>query len=41
MREVLGIEVGDDLLSRWRSWWAPALQPFRVDGLPEPRDARS
>ncbi|MGP9746461.1 hypothetical protein [Brachybacterium sp. AOP29-B2-41] len=40
MREVLGIEVGDDLLSRWWSWWAPALQPFRMDGLPGPLAAQ-
>lgn len=33
MREVLGIEVGDDLLSRWHGWYAPQRQPFRVDEL--------
>lgn len=31
--EVLGIEVDDDLLRRWRSWYSPERQPFRVDGL--------
>lgn len=31
--EVLGIEVDDDLLVRWRSWYSPERQPFRVDGL--------
>lgn len=34
MREVLGIEVDDDLLARWRTWYAPERQPFRVDDLP-------
>lgn len=33
MREVLGIEIDDDLLARWRDWYAPQRQPFRVDEL--------
>ena len=28
---MLGIEVGDDLLARWRDWLAPAVQPFFVE----------
>lgn len=35
MREVLCIEVDDDLRERWRTWFSPARQPFRVDGLPQ------
>ena len=30
---MLGIDVGDDLLARWRGWLMPALQPYVV-----PRD---
>lgn len=30
---VLGVDVDEDLLSRWRAWFAPGVQPFRVDRL--------
>ncbi|SDT37748.1 hypothetical protein SAMN04489812_5486 [Microlunatus soli] len=30
---VLEIEVGEDLVDRWRDWFAPAVQPFRTDIL--------
>ncbi|MGZ4698880.1 MAG: hypothetical protein ACXVGT_15125, partial [Oryzihumus sp.] len=29
-REVLGIEVGDELMARWAGWFAPEVQPFLV-----------
>jgi len=29
---VLGIDVTDDLLARWREWFAPEVQPFPSDG---------
>lgn len=32
--EVLGIRVDEDLVDRWRDWFAPAVQPFRTDILP-------
>jgi hypothetical protein len=28
---ILGIKVGDDLVARWSSWFAPDPQPFLVD----------
>ena len=28
---MLNIDVGPDLLDRWRSWFAPDPQPFLVD----------
>lgn len=28
---LLNISVGSDLLRRWRGWFAPPVQPFRVD----------
>lgn len=31
--KVLGIEVSDDLIERWRGWFAPPRQPFRIDLL--------
>jgi hypothetical protein len=30
---VLGIDVGSELLEKWRGWYAPERQPFPVDGL--------
>ena len=30
MREVLGIEVSDELMARWVGWVAPEVQPFLV-----------
>lgn len=32
-RTVLGIPVDDQLIERWRGWYAPRFQPFRVDLL--------
>ncbi|MGD8150411.1 hypothetical protein [Ornithinimicrobium sp. Y1694] len=32
--EVLGIPVAEELLARWRDWWAPERQPFPVGDLP-------
>lgn len=32
--EVLGIGVEEALVERWRTWFAPPLQPFRTDLLP-------
>ncbi len=31
---VLGVDVDADLVERWRGWFAPPVQPFRVDLLP-------
>lgn len=31
--KVLGIDVGEDLVDRWRAWFAPPIQPFRTDIL--------
>ncbi len=33
MRTVLGIPVDDELMARWRGWYSPPYQPFRVDPL--------
>lgn len=33
MHLVLGVDVDDHLLERWRTWYAPMRQPFRVDDL--------
>lgn len=33
-RWVLGIDVDEALRERWRSWWAPARQPFPTGDLP-------
>lgn len=30
---ALGIDVGPELLEKWRRWYAPERQPFLVDGL--------
>jgi hypothetical protein len=30
---VLNIDVGPDLLDRWRGWFAPDPQPFLVDAV--------
>jgi hypothetical protein len=35
MRKVLGIPVDDQLIERWRGWYSPQYQPFRVDLLEE------
>lgn len=32
--EVLGIGIDEVLIERWRDWFAPRVQPFRVDLLP-------
>lgn len=32
-RSVLGVAVDGDLFTRWRRWFAPPVQPFRVDRL--------
>lgn len=31
--QVLGIPVTEQLVSRWRNWFAPPEQPFRIDPL--------
>lgn len=31
---VLGIDVDEDHLQRWRGWFAPSDQPFRLDAIP-------
>lgn len=33
--EVLGIGVDELLVERWRGWFAPSVQPFRTDVLPD------
>lgn len=32
--QVLGVEVDEALIERWRDWFAPSTQPFRIDTLP-------
>src|SRR5579875_2801341 len=32
--EVLGISVDEALVALWRAWFAPPVQPFRMDLLP-------
>lgn len=32
-RSILGIPVPDDLMARWREWFAPPLQPFPLAAL--------
>jgi len=32
--EVLGVGVNEALVRRWRTWFAPSVQPFRTDLLP-------
>lgn len=35
MLRVLGIDVDDSTLARWRAWFAPTVQPFFVDDAGE------
>lgn len=36
MPSVLGISLPHGLLARWRTWFAPTLQPFRpLSGVPD------
>lgn len=36
----LEVPVSDELRARWQGWWAPPVQPFRVDSLaPAVRDS--
>jgi hypothetical protein len=32
--QVLGVGVDEALVKRWRTWFAPSIQPFRTDLLP-------